>query len=39
MPGTWAKDEETASTDAETRDKSVFMGNGMIIVCKIRILN
>ena len=39
MPGTWAKEEETASTDAETKDKSVFMGNGMIIVCKIRILN
>jgi hypothetical protein len=39
MPGTWAKEEETASRDAETKDKSVFMGNGMIIVCKVRILS
>ena len=38
-PGIWANEKETARSDAETKDKSVFMGNGMIIVCKIRILN
>jgi hypothetical protein len=39
MPGTWAKEKETASRDAETKDKSVFMGNGMVMDGKFRILS